>query len=136
LSASLSAADLHIVVMGDVFVGIVHPCKLYNILRVGSPFLYIGPKQSHVSEVAGQLDIGHPAYAAETGDARMVVQVIMEQLKASLERKQRTVPELAAAFSRQILLPRMISLLESQKPAEAALEKPISDGQLLAGRLN
>ncbi len=136
LSASLSAADLHIIVMGDPFVGIVHPCKLYNILRVGSPFLYIGPKQSHVSEIAGQLNIVHPAYAAENGDARMVVEAIMEESRASFERKQRTVPELAAAFSKQILLPRMISLLESQKLAEAALEKPISDGQLLAGRLN
>ena len=28
VSASLSAADIHVVVMGDPFVGIVHPCKL------------------------------------------------------------------------------------------------------------
>ena len=32
LSSSLSAADLHVVVMGEEFVGIVHPCKVYNIL--------------------------------------------------------------------------------------------------------
>ncbi|PYI89084.1 MAG: glycosyltransferase WbuB, partial [Verrucomicrobia bacterium] len=43
LAASLSAADLHVVVMGDRFVGIVHPCKIYNILTVGVPVLYIGP---------------------------------------------------------------------------------------------
>ena len=41
LSASLSAADLHVIIMGDPFVGIVHPCKIYNILGVGSPVLYI-----------------------------------------------------------------------------------------------
>jgi hypothetical protein len=35
LSASLSAADLHVVVMGDKYVGIVHPCKVYNVLAVG-----------------------------------------------------------------------------------------------------
>lgn len=34
LSASLSAADLHVVVMGDPFVGIIHPSKIYNILGV------------------------------------------------------------------------------------------------------
>ncbi|HXL81245.1 MAG TPA: glycosyltransferase family 4 protein [Pyrinomonadaceae bacterium] len=136
LSASLSAADLHIVVMGDPFVGIVHPCKLYNILRIGSPFLYVGPKESHVSEIAGQLNSGHPAYSAANGDARMVVEAILAEIQATLERKPRTVPELAGSFSKQTLLPRMISLLESRKPAEAALEKPISDGQLLAGRLN
>ena len=43
LSSSLSAADLHVVVMGDEFVGIVHPCKVYNIMSVGAPALYIGP---------------------------------------------------------------------------------------------
>jgi colanic acid biosynthesis glycosyl transferase WcaI len=52
LAGSLSAADLHLVVMGDPFVGIVHPCKIYNILAVGSPCLYIGPRPSHVTELA------------------------------------------------------------------------------------
>jgi hypothetical protein len=51
LSASLSAADLHLVVMGQDFVGIVHPCKIYNILAVGSPLVYIGPSPSHATEV-------------------------------------------------------------------------------------
>ena len=136
LSASLSAADLHTVVIGDAFVGIVHPCKLYNILRIGSPFLYIGPKQSHVSEIAGQLNNNHPAYSAANGDVRTVVEGILEELTASVEQKPRTVPELANSFSKQTLLPRMISLLASQKPAEAALEKPTGDGQLLTSRLN
>jgi hypothetical protein len=134
LSASLSAADLHTVVMGDPFVGIVHPCKLYNILRVGSPFLYIGPAESHVSEMAAQLDTSHPAYLAAHGNAGMVVQHILTALNQTLEVKHRTVPQLASAFSRQALLPRMISLLESEKPAEPSLAKPISESQVFAGR--
>ncbi len=51
LSSSLSAADLHVVVMGDRFVGIVHPCKVYNILHLGIPFLYVGPTESHVVDL-------------------------------------------------------------------------------------
>jgi glycosyltransferase involved in cell wall biosynthesis len=39
LAASLSAADLHVVVMGNPFVGIVHPCKIYNMMAIGAPFL-------------------------------------------------------------------------------------------------
>src|ERR1044071_10243245 len=54
LSNSLSAADLHVVVMGDEFVGIVHPCKVYNILSIGAPVLYIGPEPSHVTDIASQ----------------------------------------------------------------------------------
>src|SRR5215468_47600 len=42
LSNSLSAADLHVVVLGNEFVGIVHPCKIYNILAVGAATLYVG----------------------------------------------------------------------------------------------
>jgi hypothetical protein len=52
LSNSLSAADLHVVVMGDEFVGIVHPCKVYNILSVGAPVLYVGPEPSHITDIA------------------------------------------------------------------------------------
>jgi colanic acid biosynthesis glycosyl transferase WcaI len=134
LSASLSAADLHTVVMGDAFVGIVHPCKLYNILRVGSPFLYIGPTESHVSEIAAQLGTGPPAYLAAHGEIAMVVEHILTALNDTLEVKQRIVPQLASVFSRQALLPQMISLLESQKPAEVLSAKPISDGRVFAGR--
>ncbi len=51
LAASLSAADLHIVIMGAPFVGLVHPCKIYNILRVQAPVLYIGPRPSHITDI-------------------------------------------------------------------------------------
>lgn len=54
LSNSLSAADLHVVVMGEKFAGIVHPCKVYNILSVGAPVLYIGPAASHITDIASQ----------------------------------------------------------------------------------
>lgn len=54
LSNSLSAADLHVVVMGEKFVGIVHPCKVYNIMSVGAPVLYIGPASSHITDIASQ----------------------------------------------------------------------------------
>ena len=72
LSASLSSADLHVVVMGDPFVGIVHPCKIYNILAVGLPFLYIGPEVSHITEImpAGR------AWAARHGDVDAVVAAV------------------------------------------------------------
>jgi hypothetical protein len=73
LSGSLSAADLHLVVMGDQFVGIVHPCKIYNILAVGSPCLYIGPIPSHVSEIAESIE---SISCARHGDVAAVVQQI------------------------------------------------------------
>jgi colanic acid biosynthesis glycosyl transferase WcaI len=52
LSASLSAADIHLVVMGKRMTGLVHPCKIYNVLTLGIPVLYVGPEASHVGDIA------------------------------------------------------------------------------------
>ena len=51
LAGSLSAADAHTVVLGSSMVGTIHPSKLYNILAVGSPVLYVGPEQSHIGDM-------------------------------------------------------------------------------------
>lgn len=51
LTFSLSAADTHVIVMGNPFVGIVHPSKIYDILNLGRPFVYIGPDPGHVTEI-------------------------------------------------------------------------------------
>jgi glycosyltransferase involved in cell wall biosynthesis len=121
LAASLSAADLHVVVMGDAMVGIVHPCKIYNILSIGSPFLYIGPSLSHVTEIATAIDSSGKnchAYAARAGDVDAVVQSILEQVKRKSESDQYCPSEIAGIFSRQTLLPRLIKVLESQTVAD------------------
>jgi hypothetical protein len=73
LSGSLSAADLQVVVMGDQYVGIVHPCKIYNVPAVKKPFLYIGPNESHVMDIIGQSD----AYVSSHGDVEGVVANIL-----------------------------------------------------------
>jgi hypothetical protein len=73
LSDSLSAADLHTVILGEPFVGIVHPCKIYNILSVGKPVLYIGPSQSHVVDLLPPRSVGDWAYLAEHGDVDSVI---------------------------------------------------------------
>lgn len=75
LAGSLSSADLHVVVMGDAFVGIVHPCKVYNIRMLGIPYLYIGPKTSHISEM-------NPAFTARHGDVNTVVHHIQTAAKS------------------------------------------------------
>lgn len=51
LSGLLSVADAQVVVMGDAFVGIVHPCKVYNFLAARRPFIYVGPERSHVTDL-------------------------------------------------------------------------------------
>lgn len=45
LADSLSAADVHVVAMGDNMLGISHPSKIYGVLAVGRPVLYLGPPE-------------------------------------------------------------------------------------------
>jgi glycosyltransferase involved in cell wall biosynthesis len=107
LSASLSAADLHIVVMGNPFVGIVHPCKIYNILAVSSPFLYVGPQESHVSDIlAQQPGLG---YAHRHGDVDEVVTSIRAACEQRGGLSARTIAE---QFSSKRLIPEMVHAVE------------------------
>lgn len=115
LAATLSAADLHTVVMGDAFVGIVHPSKIYNLITIGSPFLYVGPKESHVTQIAARINGNGWAFIACNGDVDAVVDHILKQSKLEPPTKRSYASEIADSFSKQTLLPRMIALLESSE---------------------
>lgn len=119
LAGSLSAADLHTIVMGDKFVGIVHPSKLYNILSVGSPFLYIGPAESHVSEIAERANEPLGAYAARNGDVETVCKHILDAARQHSTRSRDSALEIADEFSRTNLLPQMIDLFRVHSAAES-----------------
>lgn len=105
LSGSLSAADLHVVVMGNQFVGIIHPCKIYNILAVKKPFLYIGPEESHVTDIIGQSN----AYVSSHGDVEGVVASILRAMRSPV--LDQTGISVETMFSKNRLLPQMISAI-------------------------
>jgi colanic acid biosynthesis glycosyl transferase WcaI len=115
IAGSLSAADLHLVVMGDPFVGLVHPCKIYNVLRIGSPVLYIGPEPSHVSEILAQCNGDLPFGRARHGEVANVIQHILRLKEFGLNSGQRTCPPFAEQFSKEALLPQLVRVLESAK---------------------
>ena len=99
LSASLSAADLHVVVMGEQFVGIVHPCKVYNIMSIGVPALYIGPQPSHVSDIA--MNQRESFCLARHGDIEGVAAAILNADPVRLHPRR-------SVASKQTLLPKFI----------------------------
>ncbi len=111
LAASLSAADLQVVVMGDPFVGIVHPCKIYNLLAIGSPALYIGPEVSHISALLRPLQRSNSARSAPHGAAGKVVQHILDGAVGRLRLSAKN--KVTASFSHDILLPRLVAVLEA-----------------------
>jgi glycosyltransferase involved in cell wall biosynthesis len=109
LSAYLSAADLHVVVMGAAFVGLVHPCKIYNILSIGAPVLYIGPQPSHLSEILGESGGEQAAH----GDVEGVIRAI-QKVKTSCGFRPGTVAG-NLTFSKQTLLPKLVAELEKDE---------------------
>ncbi len=126
LAGSLSAADLHVVVMGDAFVGIVHPCKVYNILAVGSPFLYIGPQWSHITDLVGDLQGDYSVLLTGHGEVELVIAEVLAAQRARADRSRAN--ELAGRFSRHVLVPLMIRALESMaaEPAGRAAAASVS----------
>ncbi len=117
LAASLSAADLHVVVMGEPFVGTIHPCKIYNVMRVAPAILCIGPERSHISDIFEGLNSSSYA-AVRNGDAAAIVGAI--QRLRSIPLKPAAFDSLAKPFSQKHLLPKLMAVLESRNPAEAA----------------
>ena len=135
LSALLSAADLHVVLMGERFVGIVHPSKIYNILAIGSPFLYIGPTESHLGDIIPRLGDQELAFHANHGEADRVARLIVERAEESrlrsrsplatlTSRSSVTAPKLAQEFSKVVLLPRLVAHVEAlcARAPEAEIE--------------
>src|ERR1017187_2688334 len=119
LSGSLSAADLHVVVMGDQYVGIVHPCKIYNVLGVGIPILYIGPAQSHLEEIVDRLRATGHVYSCSSGEVEGVIRSVFD----AVQKRAVDIAEhrrISLDFPQQILLPRFITELER-------VSKPLAD---------
>ena len=112
LSGSLSAADLHVVVMGAPFVGLVHPCKIYNLLSVGAPILYIGPNSSHITDISNCANGDLLCLASPHNDVDAVVQHI-QKARASKPHSARGLPaKVLSLFSQEALVPKLIALLE------------------------
>jgi glycosyltransferase involved in cell wall biosynthesis len=124
LAGSLSAADLQVVVMGNSYAGIIHPCKIYNILEVGAPFLYIGPTESHIVDLIDAIDDKSSVCSARHGDADKVMNYILE--RARVKAGTRTPVALTATFSREALLPQMLKLLAGAMD-QAATGDPVSN---------
>lgn len=111
LAASLSAADAHVVVMGEAMLGLVHPCKIYNILAVGAPVIYIGPRPSHVTEILDRLGDEYPSVLAAHGEGGLLARHI-QRLRQKVTGIRQPPPETNAAFSKNTLLPDLIVTLE------------------------
>lgn len=75
---SLSAADMHIVSLGDNMSGIVHPCKIYGALKIGRPILALAPRECYIKDI---LENNKQGWILSHGDLDAVVEAIIEAEK-------------------------------------------------------
>ena len=121
LSASLSAADAHVVVMGEAMRGLVHPCKIYNMLAVGAPVIYIGPEPSHVTEILAALGGRPPWCSVRHGEGAHLAEQLRQARLTAADRQPPAI--LTAMFAKNVLLPRMVAALEGRLNEECPLIK-------------
>jgi glycosyltransferase involved in cell wall biosynthesis len=116
LHESLSAADLHVVAMGDHMVGIVHPCKVYGAMAIGRPILYLGPRRSHIADLVndGLGWLVEHGQVEETLDAIAAARALGSERRAQMgDRARRMVREKLDAGS---LCRRFCDLITAPSP--------------------
>jgi len=87
LKYSLSAADVHVVTVGDGIVGIVHPSKVYGALAVARPVLLVGPAECHVTDILEGTEIGWRVSQGDVDGAERVLREIAQAHPAELARR-------------------------------------------------
>ena len=110
VGASLGAADLHIVAMGEAFVGLVHPCKVYNLLSLGLPWVGLGPKDCHLADLLGELsrDSGCEMLGGE--DSAALAKLVLERQrspKVSGEKLQ----AIGRNYQESVLAPKLAKII-------------------------
>jgi glycosyltransferase involved in cell wall biosynthesis len=114
LGASLGAADIHAVSLGNSMVGIIHPCKIYGAMAIGRPILLFGPPSSHAADILSNDNIGwhvaHGDVPATVAAIREAQQLSAESLRAVGLRAQAIA---AGQFAKDILLTRFCDLIDS-----------------------
>ncbi len=115
---SLSAADVHVVSIGDEVVGIVHPCKVYGAMAVSRPILLLGPNPSHVSDLIERHRLG---WHVSHGDVDGAVRVLEDMLSTPKEDLQamgaRGAMVIAGDLSRASLCNRFCDVITRGMPS-------------------
>ncbi|HZI99493.1 MAG TPA: glycosyltransferase family 4 protein [Gemmatimonadaceae bacterium] len=110
---SLSAADVHVVTVGDAVPGIVHPSKVYGAMSVGRPILLVGPPENHVADIMAEHDIGWHILNGDVESAVVLLREIATMPSAALEEKGlRAYDAIVARGGRAAAIARVADVIE------------------------
>ena len=137
---SLSAADLHVVTVGDAVVGIVHPCKVYGAMAVARPVLLVAPDPSHASDIVRGHNIGwHVHHGDVDGAVAAIVEATATSAAARAEMGRRGRELVRERFNRTTLCGRVCDIIETalgrmraEAPARPSSSKSAEPGDFVA----
>ncbi len=110
---SLSAADVHLVSVGDPVVGVVHPCKVYGAMAVARPILLLGPEPCHVSDIINEQEIGWHIQHGDVDGAMATIETIIRTPASQLEAMGRRARDIVTRqLSKDVLCNRFCDILE------------------------
>jgi glycosyltransferase involved in cell wall biosynthesis len=113
LRYSLSAADVHVVSLGEGMVGIIHPCKVYGAMAVGRPILFFGPRPSHVSDLLDGHRIGTHVAHGDVDGAVEAIRRLREMAPGQRREMGGTAQEvLRATLAQSLLCGRLCDAME------------------------
>jgi hypothetical protein len=128
LRYSLSAADVHVVSIGNDMVGVVHPCKVYGAMAVSRPVLMLGPAPSHLSELIDTHGIGWRIAHGDVQGAQRVLQEILATPEDVLRQMgQRAAAVISGSLGKAQLQAQLCDILQAglpQPPRSAANQPP------------
>jgi len=117
VGASLGAADLHVVAMGEAFVGLVHPCKVYNLLSLGLPWVGLGPKECHLADLLKEVGEGSGCEVVPGTDAAALANLIPERQKNPKVSKEK-LQAVGRNYQESVLAPKLARIIvEAAKAA-------------------
>lgn len=113
LRYSLSAADVHVVSLGENMVGIIHPCKIYGAMAVGRPVLFFGPSPSHVADLLAEHGFGEKVSHGETEAAIAAIERLRSAGPSALAAQGQTAATvLQQSLSQELLAKEFCNRLE------------------------
>jgi glycosyltransferase involved in cell wall biosynthesis len=141
LRYSLSAADAHVVSLGNEMVGIIHPCKVYGAMAVGRPILYFGPGESHVADLLTDDPIGLRVVHGDVGGAVEAILSLRDMAQAARAEMGRTAQRLLRQTLAQSFLcrrhcdamERALSLAPSTPATVSPAPRPAAHAPVSAG---
>lgn len=121
----LRTCNLQTIIMGKDLSGLLHPSKIYSILATGRPYLFIGPQNSHVTDILGVLPYG---FKAEHGDVNSVLSAIERVKNYSSEDYQlvyeKNIPYVRENFSIEKSLKQFLEKVSYRHEEPTAIATP------------